>query len=46
MLTLRAALALPELAGATVVAGQAGLGREVRAANVMEVPDIDDYVEA
>lgn len=37
-------LTLPALAGATVVAGGAGLDRVVRRANVMEVPDIVAWV--
>jgi PucR family transcriptional regulator, purine catabolism regulatory protein len=42
---LRDALAVPALAGARVVAGAAGLGRVVRSANVMEVPDILPWVK-
>ena len=38
-------LALPSLASARVVAGRGGLGRAVRAVNVMEVPDILDWVQ-
>jgi purine catabolism regulator len=42
---LRDALALPALRGVRVVAGAAGLGRRVRYVNVMEVPDILDWVK-
>ena len=42
---LRDALALPALSRARVVAGRAGLGRPVRYVNVMEVPDILDWVK-
>src|SRR5918911_1770654 len=42
---LRDALALPALSRARVVAGAAGLGRPVRYVNVMEVPDILDWVK-
>lgn len=38
-------LALPSLASARVVAGGGGLARPVRAVNVMEVPDILDWVQ-
>lgn len=38
-------LRLPPLAKARVVGGHAGLGRPVRAVNVMEVPDILDWVK-
>ena len=38
-------LALPSLASARVVAGRGGLERAVRAVNVMEVPDILDWVQ-
>src|SRR5512144_2623044 len=43
-LTVARMLALPALAGATVVAGAGGLGRVVRRANVMEVPGIVPWV--
>ena len=43
---LRDALALPALSRARVLAGAAGLGRPVRYVNVMEVPDILDWVKA
>jgi len=43
---LREVLALPQLAGARVVAGAAGLDRRVRHVNVMEVPDILRWVNA
>ena len=43
--SLRAALALPALSGARVLAGAAGLGRAIRYVNVMEVPDILDWVK-
>lgn len=39
-------LSLTALAGARIVAGQSGAGRPVRAVNVMEVPDILDWVRA
>ncbi len=39
-------LRLPALAGARVVGGRGGLQRVVRAVNVMEVPDILDWVKA
>lgn len=39
-------LRLPALNGARVVGGHTGLDRSVRAVNVMEVPDIADYVHA
>ncbi len=39
-------LRLPALARARVVGGRGGLGRVVRAVNVMEVPDIVDWVKA
>src|SRR3982751_4731705 len=42
---LREALALPALQGVRVLAGQAGLHRTVRYVNVMEVPDILDWVK-
>jgi purine catabolism regulator len=44
-ITVREALQLPELANVTVVAGAAGLGREITSVNIMEVPDISSYVE-
>ncbi|MGI5950882.1 MAG: PucR family transcriptional regulator [Brooklawnia sp.] len=39
-------LTLPELAGVDVVGGRDGLNRPVRGANVMEVPDIEQFVHA
>ena len=42
--TLADVLELPPLARARVIAGHAGLARPVRAVNVMEVPDILDWV--
>jgi purine catabolism regulator len=39
-------LALPAFAGAKVLAGDRGLGRTVRSANVMEVPDIIPWVRS
>src|ERR1044071_9078367 len=42
---LREALALPALRNARVLAGVAGLDRTVRYVNVMEVPDILDWVK-
>ena len=42
---LREALALPALRNARVLAGAAGLGHAVRYVNVMEVPDIIDWVK-
>ena len=44
-LDLETVLELPCLAGATVVAGRAGLGRRVGRLNVMEVPDIAAWVK-
>ncbi|HET7473450.1 MAG TPA: PucR family transcriptional regulator ligand-binding domain-containing protein [Candidatus Limnocylindrales bacterium] len=38
-------LDLPILSGARLVAGRSGLGRAVRSVNVMEVPDILDWVK-
>jgi len=38
-------LALPSLASARLVAGRGGLARAVRGVNVMEVPDILDWVQ-
>ncbi len=43
-MTVSAMLRLPALAGAQVVAGRSGVGRPVRRANVMEVPDIVPWV--
>ncbi len=43
--TLADVLRLPPLAAARVVGGHRGLGRPVRAVNVMEVPDILDWVK-
>ena len=43
--SLREALALPALSGVRVLAGTEGLGRLVRYVNVMEVPDILDWVK-
>src|SRR5437867_869548 len=42
---LRDTLALPALRNARVLAGAAGLGHAVRYVNVMEVPDIIDWVK-
>jgi PucR family transcriptional regulator, purine catabolism regulatory protein len=39
-------LGLPSLEGARVVGGRHGLARPVRAVNVMEVPDIVEWVQA
>ncbi len=44
-ISLNRALALPPLRQARVVAGAAGLDREVRHVNVMEVPDILPWVQ-
>ena len=44
-ISLSRALALPPLRHARVVAGAAGLDREVRHVNVMEVPDILPWVQ-
>ena len=46
VVTLEEILRLPSLAQARVVGGRGGLGRPVRAVNVMEVPDILDWVQA
>jgi purine catabolism regulator len=45
-IAVREVLALPAMASARVVAGEAGLERPVRSVNVMEVPDIVDWVRA
>lgn len=42
--TTREIMALPVLRGTYVLGGEAGLGRPVTGVNVMEVPDIEDYV--
>jgi PucR family transcriptional regulator, purine catabolism regulatory protein len=44
-LPVRSLLTLASLRGATVLAGAAGLDREVRRVNVMEVPDILPWVK-
>ena len=44
MLTLREALKLDNLRNTIVIAGHHGLNREIRFVNVMEVPDIVDWV--
>ena len=44
LMTVARMLTLPAFAGARVVAGEAGLDRVVRRANVMEVPDIVSWV--
>lgn len=44
-IALEDVLRLPTLAHARVVGGHAGLGRPVRAVNVMEVPDILEWVK-
>jgi len=44
MTTVRDTLQLPTLAGSYLAGGEAGLGRLVTAVNVMEVPDIEDYL--
>src|SRR5689334_13143710 len=43
--SLHEVLQLPALGGVRVIAGHAGLGRRVRYVNVMEVPDILDWVK-
>ncbi|MFV0452388.1 MAG: PucR family transcriptional regulator [Propioniciclava sp.] len=43
-LSVREALRIPALRGHRVVAGRRGLDRPVTAANVMEVPDIEDFI--
>jgi purine catabolism regulator len=45
-MTVEDALALPTLARAKVVGGHGGLRRPIRSVNVMEVPDILDWVKA
>src|SRR5688572_17615716 len=45
VVTLAEILRLPLLEQARVVGGRGGLGRPVRAVNVMEVPDILDWVK-
>lgn len=42
---MRDLLQLPSMAGTTVLAGQGGLDRMVLGVNVMEVPDIADWVK-
>jgi purine catabolism regulator len=44
MTSVRQVLELPSLAGSYVAAGAPGLGRLVTGGNVMEVPDIENYV--
>jgi hypothetical protein len=39
-------LKLPEMNDVSVVAGSAGLGREISSVNVMEVPDIANYLKS
>lgn len=46
LVTVRDVLTLPVLSSATVIAGRGGLERTVTGVNVMEVPDIEDYVAA
>ncbi|MEX2324857.1 MAG: PucR family transcriptional regulator ligand-binding domain-containing protein [Nitriliruptoraceae bacterium] len=43
--SLRDLLATPVLRGATVIAGSGGLDRQVERLNIMEVPDIGDWVK-
>lgn len=43
-LTIADVVTLPTMGGVRVVAGHAGLGKAVRGVNVMEVPDILDWV--
>lgn len=43
--TVREVLTLPVLRGSSLVAGAAGLDRQVSGVNVMEVPDIESFVE-
>ena len=43
--TLRDVLTLPALRGCELIAGAAGIDREVTGVNVMEVPDIESFVE-
>ncbi len=45
-ITIRQALALPELAEVQVAAGAGGLDRVIQTVSVMEVPDISAFVEA
>jgi purine catabolism regulator len=45
-ITVRDLMAIPPLTAARVVAGSKGLGRIVRRANVMEVPDITRWVKS
>ncbi len=42
---VRELLALDSMRGATVLAGESGLDRVVRGVNVMEVPDVADWVK-
>jgi PucR family transcriptional regulator, purine catabolism regulatory protein len=44
-MTVADALHLPAFARVRLVAGHGGIGRRVRAVNIMEVPDIGDFVK-
>jgi PucR family transcriptional regulator, purine catabolism regulatory protein len=43
-ITVGEALALPALTGARLIAGEAGLSRRIRSVNMMEVPDIAEWL--
>ena len=44
-ITVKEALKLPELKSVSIVAGHEGLERKILSVNIMEVPDISDYVK-
>ena len=44
-ISVEIALKLPEMENVSVVAGAAGLRREISSVNVMEVPDISEYLK-
>jgi len=45
-ITVEDALALPAMTKATLLAGKDGLQRKIVSVNIMEVPDISDYVKS
>ncbi|AOQ25090.1 Purine catabolism regulatory protein [Moorella thermoacetica] len=44
-ITVREALRLPQLEGAVLVGGEQGLDRIINSVNIMEVPDIGNYIK-